>query len=698
MISGLDRFRDTYLTESAELLSEMERLLVAYQPEYPDMEALNAIFRCAHSIKGGAGAFGFARVTGFTHKMESLLDAMRAGHITILPTMIDALLRAVDVTVALLKAESSGEAIAEDFGDNLGEEFIRWVSGGTPAAAAETAVNELPSSAPEAVALSLYGIHFVPHAEMFASGNDPLLILRELKGRGKAEIKVDVTRLPPLASYDPERCYLGWTIFLETDQDEAKIREVFEFVEDSCDLTIVKQQEVAAVPLVEPALSVDTSITPAKAPAASDKHTLSTIAEPPKIEKHPAGEAASSLNVTSIRVDIDKIDRLVNMVGELVITQAMLQAQTRILSVEEHPQLLRGVDDLAQHMRELQEAVMAVRMQPIRSVFARMPRIVRDIAQQTGKDIRLLTEGENTEVDKTIVEQLADPLMHMIRNAADHGIELPHVRSQAGKPEQGTIKLKAYHQGGQIIIEVSEDGAGLNHQRILQKAKEKGLIAPDADLTEDMIHNLIFLPGFSTAEKISNISGRGVGMDVVKRNITEIGGAVQVRSELGKGSCFTINLPLTLAILDGMIIRVGREHYIIPITSIIETLRPRREHVHPVPGASDVLEVRGAFISLVRLHRIFNIRDAEDDPTKALVVLVECGERKLGLVVDELIGQQQVVIKSLESNTDPVAGVSGATILGDGKVSLILDILGIGALMHAPHHSLDQRTFLDRAS
>jgi two-component system chemotaxis sensor kinase CheA len=377
---------------------------------------------------------------------------------------------------------------------------------------------------------------------------------------------------------------------------------------------------------------------------------------------------------------LDKVDKLVNMVGELVITEAMLRAQTRELPAEAFAGLLRGVDELSQHTRELQEAVMSVRMQPVKSVFSRMPRIVRDLSAQLGKDIRLEMAGENTEVDKTVIESLSDPLTHMIRNSVDHGIEPPEKRKEAGKPAQGTIKLSADHRGGRIVIEIRDDGAGINRAKVLAKARDKGLVAPDAAISDEECDNLIFLPGFSTAEKVSNVSGRGVGMDVVKRNIESLEGTVRLSTEPGKGSLFTISLPLTLAILDGMIVRVGREHYIVPITSIIETLRPKPGTLKAVQGHNDVLNVRGEFIPIMYLYRIFCIPQAEADPAKALVVLVEGSGGKMGLVVDELIGQQQVVIKSLEANADPVQGISGATILGDGRVSLILDINGLRQL------------------
>jgi two-component system chemotaxis sensor kinase CheA len=643
---SLDQFKQTFLTECAELLVEMESRLVDLTPQNADSERLNAIFRCAHSIKGGAGAFGLDYITNFTHVLEALLDLMREGKLAPTYEAVDALLKSVDVVTRMVNAAERNETPDPSLGADVLAVLQGFVGGShAPATAkAQAAGNAQASSAKR------WDILFAAHESLFNSGNEPLLILRELASLGSAEISVISDALPPLAQLDPTQCYLKWRIELITDKSEAAIREVFEFVDSHCDLTLTAQPDAARA-VVTP----DTK-------AASD-------------------DAAAKANVsTSIRVDLDKVDRLVNMIGELVITEAMIKAQVRDLPTETFAGLLRGVEELSQHTRELQEAVMSVRMQPVKSIFTRMPRIVRDLSTQLGKDIVLETVGENTEVDKTVIEQLGDPLTHMIRNSVDHGIETPEVRIKNGKSARGTIQLSATHQGGRIIIEIRDDGAGVNRPKVLAKAREKGIIAPDAVLTDEECDNLIFKAGFSTADVVSNVSGRGVGMDVVRRNIENLEGTVRVKTEPGKGSVFTVSLPLTLAILDGMIVRVGAENYIIPITSIIETLRPKSDEVHHVDGASDVINVRGEFIPIIYLHEIFRIKNATQDPSKALVVLVESGRDKLGVVVDELIGQQQVVIKSLEANADPVKGISGATILGDGHVSLILEISQLKSL------------------
>ena len=460
----------------------------------------------------------------------------------------------------------------------------------------------------------VWQIDFTPHAILFSTGNEPLLILRELATLGKMEVIASTTRVPPLASLDATSCCLGWSITVRTSRPESAIREAFEFVEDHCDLKITEiVAEASAATQLGPdddtgedvAIAGDQGTIVASVSPATQPIPINSGKDVPMAED----QGTRSAQPTSIRVDLEKVDRLVNMVGELVITEAMLRTQSRELaSMEKFSGLVRGIEDLSQHMRELQEAVMAVRMQPVKTIFSRMPRIVRDLSAQLGKDIRLEMSGENTEVDKTVIEQLSDPLTHMIRNSVDHGIEQPDVRIKAGKPAQGMIHLSADHRSGRIVIEIEDDGAGINRPKVLAKAREKGLIAPDAVLTDEECDNLIFLPGFSTADVVSNVSGRGVGMDVVRRNIKSLEGTVKIKTDPGKGSVFVVSLPLTLAILDGMIVRVGVENYIIPITSIIETLRPKADEVRRVEGHSDVINVRGEFVPIIYLHRVFNIR------------------------------------------------------------------------------------------
>lgn len=649
MTDAFAQFKDTYITECLELLAKMEEDLLGLD-ESASVDTLNAIFRCAHSIKGGAGAFGFTAIAQFTHILEALLDKLREGKLAVTRELTDILLRARDVVLEMVNAARSNTTLPADFGNPVKLELEAAVGGGNAAAAPKAATAVSPVSGKRKVE-----VKFAPHPALLANGNEPLLLVRELKKLGDAEVVCDASGLPPLAELMHDRCYLRWTITLDTDVDDAAIREVFEFVDTECDLTI---REIAEE-------KVFVAAQQSEAPAEGQPHPMRRATDVP-------GAAAAS-----IRVDIEKVDRLINMVGEIVIIQAMLTMQSRKMTDAQSVDLTRSIDEMMQHTRELQEAVMAMRMQPVKSIFSRMPRIVRDLSAQLGKDIRLEMEGETTEVDKTIIEQLSDPLTHMIRNSIDHGIELPQARLAAGKPAQGCILLAAEHRGGKIVITISDDGSGINRERVLKKAKEKGVVAPDATLTDEAIDMLIFAPGFSTAEVVTNVSGRGVGMDVVRRNIEGLGGSVAVHNRPGKGSQFVIALPLTLAILDGMVVRVGAEQYIVPIANIIETLRPKAEEVRHVADGNVVINVRGEFVPVLYLHRLFNIRDSVADASKALVVLVENNDSTLGLVVDELVGQQQVVIKSLEENSDPVEGVSGATILGDGKVSLILDIAGL---------------------
>lgn len=650
------QFKKTYFEECAELLESAQQHLNDLQEGNGSGETLHAIFRAVHSIKGGAGSFGFKRLVGVAHALETLLDAMREGKLEPRPDTVKLLLRATDSLSDIIAAKQREEIVPENFAADIVEALEEAL--GKSRSHDEEADSNAKSESSVVESTGTYRIRFSPRAEIFQKANEPLLILRELRKLGALSAQADLSKLPPLNVMKAEDAYIAWNLSLTTTASRKAVEEVFEFVSDDCELHIEAD-----------------GVQDGNEPTPVSRADFSEQTPVKSADRESANGAA---RLQSIRVDIEKVDRLVNLVGELVITQAMLSQQSDSLSVEQFPSLIQGIEALSQHARELQESVMAIRAQPVKSVFARMPRLVRELASALGKDIKLVTTGENTEIDKTVIEQLSDPLTHMIRNSVDHGIERPEERSAAGKPACGVISLSAEHRSGRIVIEISDDGRGINRERVLRKAKEKGLISADANLSDDEIDNLIFLPGFSTAESVSNISGRGVGMDVVKRNIQALGGRIALQSKQGAGSRFILSLPLTLAVLDGMVVAVGPECYVIPLTHIIESLRPKPKNIYPLVGRGHVLSIRGAYVPLVFLHQYFDVKGAVTDPSRAIVVLVETESHgRIGLVVDELIGQQQVVVKSLEANYDPVAGVSAATILGNGRVALIIDVAAL---------------------
>ena len=661
-----ERFRATFFEECAEILPELDERLSSLHVGEVDSETLNAIFRAVHSIKAGAAAFNFKALVEFAHIFEALLDRLRDNRIQQTEHVFNVVVRAGDVLAELVEAARAGRDVPEGFSADVASELQELVTGvqERPTAAPASVGRSEPDPDPDA-AIKNFRIVFEPHRELFRHANEPLLIIRELKRLGELSIECNLANLPDLAALDPEDAYLSFTFDLRTSAPYASVAEVFEFVDEDCSLKIEAECVEAAPP---PAAETSSEVKPRR----EDSHPAS-----PK----PIAAVHSSKGVTSIRVDLARVDRLVNMVGELVITQAMLAQQLSDQGGGQRQQWLQGSEELAAHTRELQECVMAIRMQPVRSVFARMPRLVRDIASKLDKHVRLVTSGDQTEVDKTIIEELTDPITHMIRNAIDHGVELAEARLAAGKPEMATIELSAAQRAGNILITIADDGAGIDRQRVLQSAIAKGIVREDAKLSDDEINNLIFAPGFSTAAEVTEVSGRGVGMDVVRRNIANLGGRIQIHSAPGKGTRFTLVIPLTLAVLDGMLVAVGKEKYILPLASIVESIRPDQRQVRAITGGSQVVAVRGEFIRLIPLHRILNVPGAIPEPWKALVVVVETENgSKAGLVVDELIGQQQVVVKSLSENAEPVAGISGATILGNGRVALILDIEGICAM------------------
>ena len=645
MTVDVTQFHQVFFEESLEHLAAMEAGLLALGSGSGDGELINVIFRGAHSIKGGSGTFGFEAIASFTHTLETLLECIRAGKAEATPEIVAVCLESVDVLRDMIGALQAGR----------GQDSARATAVQQRLAAA-LANFDATGRARDARSLADDGpcdgwrIRFHPHRHFFHTGNDPGRILRELADLGDLEVRLEGI-LPDFTTLDPEECHLGWNLTLRGSVPRGAVEEVFAWVEGDSDL------------LMEPLT----------APVDAKKARPAAESAAPA-ERRFGGERRAT-DGESIRVGIEKIDAIINLVGELVITQSMLREVGAAVHIADGAALERlhdGLAQLARNTRELQEGVMRIRMLPISFAFSRFPRLVHDLSRKLGKQVELKLAGEQTELDKTVMEKIGDPLVHLVRNALDHGIESPEQRRASGKPETGQIRLNACHQGGNIVIEISDDGAGLNRARIAAKARERGLLTHEAQIDDQRLIDLIFEPGFSTAETVSDVSGRGVGMDVVRRNVRDLGGNVEVSSREGQGSRFTIRLPLTLAILDGQLVRIGDHIYVIPLVSIVESLQIRPGQTYAVAGRERLYRLREEYIPVMDLRRVFESGGTAQGSDNLLVV-VEGEGRKIGLVVDDLLGQQQVVIKSLESNYRPVAGISGATILGDGTVALILD-------------------------
>jgi two-component system chemotaxis sensor kinase CheA len=619
-------------------------------------------------------------VSEFTHKMETLLDEMRNGQRDVTSESTNVLLVAVDVLREMLTAVQQDQptdderiaSVVQQLATLLDEEAGD-VSSGDQGGESQ--------SAGEQQALG-WKISFKPHRHMLQTGNDPVRMFRELASLGEISVEVNDSELPAFSSLEPEDSYLSWEIELTGDASKDDVHEIFEWVDDDCDLSI----EALAAGNQDAAQQAPQETKPAdEAPVESAPAQQTEAAPQAAVEKESAQKSASSAPVsTSIRVSTEKIDSLINLVGELVITQSMLSQVGDNFTPDMLPQLIDGLAQLERNTREMQEGIMQIRMLPISFAFNRFPRLVHDLSIKTGKKVELKLSGEQTELDKTVMEKIGDPLVHLVRNSLDHGLETPEKRVESGKSETGTLLLNAFHQGGNIVIEIKDDGAGLNEDKIFNKAVDKGLISANEKLPPEKIHELIFLPGFSTADVVSDISGRGVGMDVVRKNISSLGGSVEVSSLKGIGTTFTIRLPLTLAIMDGQSIKVAEQNYILPLVSIIESLEVDQKDVKLVSGRGELYELRDEYVPVIRIYDIFNLEPKVTDLEEGLLVIVEGDGQKVGLFIDELLGQQQVVIKSLETNYRKVLGLSGATILGDGTVALILDVPGLISLYRDP--------------
>ena len=749
MTIDMSQFYEIFFDEAEELLAEAERLLLGISVEDPDSEDLNAIFRAAHSIKGGAATFGFMDMTEITHVLENLLDKIRKNEMALTIEHVDAFLAAKDVLKMEVDGHRLATAVDQDQVDSVKIMLKSLSEAGnvvisptptlasiTPAVSPTLAVK--PEIAAEAVAVNVA----IAAADGITRFN---IMLPEMIEKDVTNLQEELSLLGEVVATKQSN---GRYIFcLDTDSSEADIISICSFVLEPDDLIITIAQPVLASSAVTPEVSSsinsasmaapefkatkaksavdieeeegyglfsmtgddqveegygffapftphkdaavttmigDDTVPPPEVVAAEmarlekSDSSAQTLSPPNSVNKttvakHEGDKAPASAEASSIRVGIEKVDQLINLVGELVITQAMIEQRVSKLDPISNEDLVNSISQLTRNTRDLQESVMSIRMMPIDFVFSRFPRMVRDLASKLGKKVEFVTKGANTELDKGLIERIVDPLTHLVRNSVDHGVELPEKRKASNKDEVGRLTLSAAHKGGCIVIEVTDDGAGLNREKLLSKAKANGLTVSE-NMSDTEVFGLIFAPGFSTAEVVTDVSGRGVGMDVVKRNITAMGGTVEIRSALGFGTTISISLPLTLAILDGMSVSLGNSVYVIPLNLIVETLQPRAEDIKTVTGEGRMVHVRGEYLPIIALHSLFNQHTNITDPTLGVLVILEADGKKSALFVDRLVGQQQVVIKSLETNYRKVPGVSGATIMGDGCVALILDV------------------------
>lgn len=734
----MNEIKEIFFQECEEQLAELESGLLKLNDGDRDPETVNAVFRAVHSIKGGAGAFGLDDLVSFAHVFETTLDCVRSNKLEPTQDVLKVMLKSADVLADLTNAARDGGSVDEARSRTLIRELEALAHGEAPAAA-EPAPK--PAAAPKAAApapvveqppvndegfqpipfsfgdfdeepadhyVPTVQVAFKPKKDLYAKGNEAVLLLRDVSRLGEMSVYCDMDALPTLDKMNPEEAYFSWKISVTTEKGEDGVRSVFEFAEWDCDLDIQTIEEdvvseatgdeelpMQPVPFDlsmlddggaaaadEPAvIESDAAAAVAAAETATKvAQVASRAAENAKAAAAASAASAAQANQAAaagqtIRVDLDRVDRLINLVGELVINQAMLSQSVVENDTNGTSSINMGLEELQQLTREIQDSVMAIRAQPVKPVFQRMARTVREIADITGKSVRLITEGENTEVDKTVIDKLAEPLTHMIRNAVDHGLEMPEKREALGKNPEGTVRLTAKHRSGRIVIELADDGAGINREKVRQKAIDNDLIAADANLSDEEIDNLIFHAGFSTADKVSDLSGRGVGMDVVKRSIQALGGRISISSKPGQGSVFTMSLPLTLAVLDGMVVTVAGQTLVVPLTAIVETLQPEASAIHSFGASQRLISIRNSFCPLVDVGRILNFRNTQANPMDGVALLVESeGGGQRALMVDAIQGQRQVVIKSLEANYTHVPGIAAATILGDGRVALILDV------------------------
>ena len=709
MTIDISQFYQVFFDEAEELLAEMERLLLAVDVAAPDPEDLNAIFRTAHSVKGGASTFGLSDMSEVTHVLESLLDRIRKGEMALTSNHVDAFLAAKDSLKMQLDGHRHGAAVDQEAVANVRMVLHDLAEGLVPHApvvapsylTAEAKVHhptegahrykiELPPVEQRDISALVDELGLMGRAKVtpLEGGRSAIIItthesLDDIIAICSFVLNPEDLKIFEAPALTPEQRAIeaaerkriedqqGYGFFDADDEGAAAASGGDELSDDERGYGFFQPIEQ-----IRAAAGITGEPKPASAPKGPEPLELSETASELALEKKAAAKKDPHAESSSIRVSVEKVDQLINLIGELVITNAMLEQRSGALDPMTHERLLNSISQLGRNTRELQEAVMSIRMMPMDFVFSRFPRMVRDLASKLGKKVDFITNGAATELDKGLIERIVDPLTHLVRNSIDHGIEMPAARVASGKSEAGRLFLSAGHQGGNIVIEVSDDGAGLNRERILAKASQNGLSVSE-NMSDEEVWQLIFAPGFSTAEQVTDVSGRGVGMDVVKRNIASMGGSVDIRSARGFGTTISISLPLTLAILDGMSIRSGEEVYILPLSFVVESLQPAPQDIREIAGRGRVLKVRGEYLPLIPLYQMFEIQPRITDPSEGIVVILETEGKKAALFVDELVGQQQVVVKNLEANYRKVAGISGATILGDGGVALILDVAAL---------------------
>ncbi len=671
MAIDLTQFHQTFFEESLEALSDMEAELLRLDSHMSgrrvsdefkaDNESLNIIFRAVHSIKGGSSTFGFEVVANFSHVLESLLDDIRENRCKTTRDLISILLQSCDCLRTLVQNAQNGiNTVPADINEfQIKLESLQGTN------CAVTLDRRQKTRSIDHNDVAGWDISFVPNKNILSTGNDPVRIIRALTQLGKIRSRLNIKSLPSWKNINPEDIYLSWHIDFSEPIKKSQIENVFSWVIDDCVLNIIQKTDTQKSPTSKPVPDTDSNVdTRAPAPGAS----------------------GNGLEVQSIRVSTPKVDALVDLVGELVITQTMLSQFSEEITPESIEKLQFGLGLLERNTRELQESVMGIRMLPVGFALNKLPRIVRDVSQKLGKKVKLDISGEGTELDKSVIESMGDALMHIVRNSVDHGLESPAERINAGKPETGTIQVQASQKGGSVVITIEDDGNGLDRDLILHKAIEKDLVAEDANLTDEQIDNLIFIPGFSTAAQVTGVSGRGVGMDVVRTRISELGGNVEVINKPGSGTKLTLRLPLTLAIMDGLCVKVGSQVYIIPLLSVIESLSVPDQNISRPAGGSELVPFHGEYLPFLKLYELFNLSSAVKNTSDGIIIIVEAESKKIGLLVDEIVGQQQVVVKSLETHYKRVEGVATATILGDGEVALILDISTLANLVNHKHH------------